>query len=84
MHKIEINSNGLMCPMINKTITERGEENFGTCRLCKNNVLGKFVDNYCYCDYGSSSEDSGSENPGSDEPTPVEEYDPWNTYDPNN
>ena len=84
MYKIKINSNGFNCPMINKTITERGDINFGTCRLCKNNVLGKFVDDYCYCNYGSSSGGSSGGNSGSDEPTPIEEYDPWNTYDPNN
>jgi hypothetical protein len=42
------------------------------------------VDDYCYCNYGSSSGGSSGGNSGSDEPTPIEEYDPWNTYDPNN
>lgn len=84
MYKIKVNNNGFNCPMINKTITERGDINFGTCKLCKNNVLSKFVDDYCYCNYGSSSGGSGGGNSGSDEPTQPIEYDPWNTYDPNN
>ena len=87
MYKIKVNSNGFTCPMIGKTITERGDINFGTCRLCKNNVLGKFVDDYCYCNYGSSSNsggESGGGNQGTDKPTQPIEYDPWNTYDPNN
>jgi len=45
------------------------------------------VDDYCYCNYGSSSNnsgESGGDNQGTDEPTQPIEYDPWNTYDPNN
>lgn len=70
--------------MINKTITERGDINFGTRKLCKNNVLNKFVDDYRYCNYGSSSGGSSGGNSRSDESTPIEEYDPWTIYNPNN
>ena len=83
MYKIKISNGKFTCPMLNTTIKERGELNFGICRLCKNNVLGKFVNDYVYCNHGSSS--GGSSGGGTDpEPQEIEEYDPWNNYDPNN
>ena len=86
MYKIKINNKQFKCPMLNLYITERGEVNYGTCRMCKNNILSKFVDDYVYCNYGSSSGgNSGGEGGNTpQEPEVIDEYDPWNDYDPNN
>ena len=39
MYKIKIENSQFKCPMLNLIITERGDLNYSTCRICKNNVL---------------------------------------------
>lgn len=89
MYKIKIENSQFKCPMLNLIITERGDLNYSTCRICKNNVLSRFVNDYVYCNFGSTSGGSsggnsgdnsgGNNNPGEiieDPDTPWEDYQP--------
>ena len=85
MYKIKINNGQFTCPMLSKIIKERGNLNYGTCRMCKNNVLSKFVDDYVYCNYGSSSSsggNSGGNEGGNTEPTIIDDQGVWEDYNP--
>ena len=91
MYKIKIEDNQFKCPMLKLVISERGDLNYGTCRICKNNVLSRFIDDYVYCNFGSTSGGSsggnsgGNENPGgnNDPEEIIEDPDtPWEEYQP--
>lgn len=60
MGKIKIENNQFICPMIEETISERGEINYGYCRKCKFNILGQFIDNFVYCHYGETNHNGSS------------------------
>jgi len=79
MKKIEIKDLKISCPMLGE-ITERGKINFGTCGLCKFNILGQMVDNYVYCNYGASTNTGGGGN--GDNITDPEEL--WDEYENEN
>ena len=82
MNKITIKNYQFKCPMMGITIKERGEINFGICRLCKYNILGQFINDTIYCGYGSSSgsvtPDPGNEE--SDQPYINDDDDVWEDY----
>jgi len=87
MYKIKIENNQFTCPMLNLIITERGDLNYGTCRICKNNVLRTFVNDYVYCNFGSTSGgSSGGNSGGNSGNNPGEIIDnsdnPWEDYQP--
>ena len=86
MYKIKIEDDQFICPMLNSIITERGDLNYGTCKICKNNVLKQFVDNYVYCNFGSTSGgSSGGNSGGNDNPGEIiieDPDDPWEDYQP--
>ena len=67
--------------MMGIIIKERGEINFGICRLCKYNILGQFINNTIYCGYGSSSGTTPSDPSGGDNNQQyIDPDDAWEDY----
>ena len=82
MYKISVSNSEFKCPMMNITIKERGEINFGTCRLCKYNILGQIIDDYVYCGFGSSSGGGGGTSPSNpDSGGDNQQLDPDNVWE---
>lgn len=86
MYKIKINKdnnkNEFKCPMTSIIIKERGEINFGMCRICKYNILGQIIDNYIYCGFGSSSGGGGGTSPSNpDSGSDNQQLDPDNVWE---